>query len=77
MLPVSCAIEIFVQITFADFDDFWTTSLGSNAGSQIAAMAAADVEILKSRLRARLPSDAVGRIADGARANAIKGLLPA
>ncbi len=68
--------EITVQRTFADFDDFWTTSQGSNAGSQIAAMPAGDVEILKSRLRARLPSDSIGRITYGACANAIKGRLP-
>jgi ubiquinone/menaquinone biosynthesis C-methylase UbiE len=69
--------EIAVQRTFADFDDFWTTSLlGSSIGPTVAAMAAGDVERLKARLRTRLPADAAGRITYGARANAIKGRVP-
>src|SRR5262245_7917227 len=55
--------EITVHRTFADFDDLWTTSqLGASVGPTIAAMAASDVELLKARLRARLPADAAGRI---------------
>ncbi len=66
--------EITVQRTFADFDDLWTTSqLAASLGPTIAAMAAADVERLKARLRARLPADATGRITSSARANAVKG----
>jgi SAM-dependent methyltransferase len=69
--------EITVQRTFADFDDFWTTSLiGSTVGPTVAAMAASDVERLKSGLRARLPADAAGRITCSGRANAIKGRVP-
>jgi ubiquinone/menaquinone biosynthesis C-methylase UbiE len=70
--------EITVQRTFADFDDFWTTSLmGANTGSTIAAMmASGDAELLKTRLRARLRADAAGRITYGARANAVKGRVP-
>jgi len=69
--------EISVQRTFADFEDFWTTSLlGSSIRPTIAAMAAGDVEALKTRLRARLPADASGRITYGARANAVKGRVP-
>jgi ubiquinone/menaquinone biosynthesis C-methylase UbiE len=69
--------EITVQRTFADFDDFWTTTLlGSSIGPTVAAMAPADVELLKTRVRARLPADAAGRITYGARANAIKGRVP-
>jgi ubiquinone/menaquinone biosynthesis C-methylase UbiE len=69
--------EIAVQRTFADFDDFWTTTLmGSSVGPTVAAMAPADVELLKTRVRARLPADAAGRIAYSARANAIKGRVP-
>jgi SAM-dependent methyltransferase len=69
--------EITVQRTFADFDDFWTTGLlGASIGPTVAAMAAGDVERLKTRLRARLPADAAGRITYGARANAIKGRVP-
>lgn len=69
--------EIAVQRTFADFDDFWTTSLlGASIGPTVAAMASGDVELLKTRLRARLPADAAGRITYGARANAVKGRVP-
>jgi len=69
--------EIAVQRTFADFDDFWTTILlGSSVGPTVAAMASGDVELLKTRLRVRLPADGAGRITYGARANAIKGRVP-
>ena len=69
--------EIAVTRTFADFDDFWTTSTKSPAlGPLLAAMASKDVETLKSRLRARLPADPEGRITCGARANAARGRRP-
>jgi ubiquinone/menaquinone biosynthesis C-methylase UbiE len=69
--------EITVQRTFADFDDFWTTTLlGSSVGPTIAAMAPGDIELLKTRVRSRLPADAAGRITYGARANAVKGRVP-
>ncbi|TAJ39323.1 MAG: methyltransferase domain-containing protein [Reyranella sp.] len=69
--------EIAVQRTFADFDDFWMTTLKSSAlGSTVAAMAAGDVDTLKSRVRARLPASPDGRITYGARAHAIRGRLP-
>ena len=69
--------EITVQRTFADFDDFWTTSLlAASVRPTVAAMAPGDVELLKTRVRARLPADAAGRITYGARANAIKGRVP-
>jgi SAM-dependent methyltransferase len=66
--------EITVQRTFADFDDLWTTSkMGASVGPTIAAMASGDVELLKTRMRARLPADSTGRITYSARANAVKG----
>jgi ubiquinone/menaquinone biosynthesis C-methylase UbiE len=69
--------EIAVQRTFSDFDDFWTTQLNfPSVGPVVATMAPADVETLKSRVRAALPADAEGRITYGARAHAIKGYLP-
>jgi ubiquinone/menaquinone biosynthesis C-methylase UbiE len=69
--------EITVRRTFADFDDFWMTSLKSpSMRAAIATMTAEDVETLKSRVRARLPADADGRIAYGARAHAVKGHVP-
>ena len=66
--------EIAVQRTFSDFDDYWATICGGpSVGPQIGAMAPEDIARLKTRLRARLPADATGRITYGARANAIKG----
>jgi hypothetical protein len=69
--------KITVQRTFADFDDFWTTSLlAASIRPTVAAMAAEDVELLKTRVRARLPADVAGRITYRARANAVKGRVP-
>lgn len=69
--------EITVQRTFADFDDYWTTALGApSVGPKLATMAPEDAALLRERMRACLPTDASGRIACGARANAIKGRLP-
>ena len=66
--------EISVQRTFADFEDFWTTSLlGTSLRPTIAAMSLSDLARLKEGVRARLPADAIGRITCGARANAVKG----
>lgn len=69
--------EITVQRTFSDVDDFWMSNLiGSSIASAVAAMDPRDVELLKTRVRRRLPSDAVGRISCDARANAIRGRVP-
>ncbi|WP_262048790.1 class I SAM-dependent methyltransferase [Bradyrhizobium sp. Bra78] len=69
--------EITVHRTFSSFDDFWATNLKSPAvRPAVAAMKAGDVEMLISRVRARLPADADGRITYNARAHAIKGRRP-
>jgi len=69
--------QITVERTFDDFDDWWgAAQFSASTGAKLKAMPAADVEILKQRLRARLPADASGRITHGARANAVKGRLP-
>ena len=69
--------EITVQRTFADFDDYWATVLGGpSVSARLKAMASDDTELLKARMRARLPADATGRITYSARANAIKGRVP-
>jgi len=69
--------DIRVQRTFDDFEDFWTTGLLTpSARPTIAAMAPNDIELLKARVRARLPADATGRITYFARANAVKGRVP-
>ena len=63
-----------VHRTFADFDDYWTTILGApSAGATLATMSAEEIGQLKTRLRARLPADAAGRITCSAWANAVKG----
>jgi hypothetical protein len=69
--------EITVQRTFADFEDFWTTStLSATVGQTITAMNPNDVEFLKVRMKERLTADVTGRIVCSARANAIKGTRP-
>jgi len=70
-------LEITVQRTFIDFDDYWTTILGGpSVGPQLAAMASRELALLKARMGARLPADATGRITHSARANAVKGRVP-
>ena len=69
--------EITVHRAFADFDDFWDAGvLSASIRPIVATMASADVELLKTRVRARLPADSVGRVTCRARANAIKGRVP-
>ena len=66
--------EISVRRTYADFDDYWTTIFGgASVGPGLAAMAPEGLALLQARMRARLPSDAAGRITYTARANAVKG----
>jgi ubiquinone/menaquinone biosynthesis C-methylase UbiE len=69
--------EIAVERSFADFEELWATSVfGSSLRPALAKMTPGDIETLKTRLRARLPADADGRITYGARANAVKGKVP-
>jgi SAM-dependent methyltransferase len=66
--------EITVQRTFSNFDDYWTTILkGPNVGPRLAALSGEKIALLQSRMRARLPADAVGRILCSGRANAVRG----
>jgi ubiquinone/menaquinone biosynthesis C-methylase UbiE len=69
--------EIPVRRTFADFEEFWSTStaMGSTRPA-LAAMTPNEVEQLKERVRTRLTVDASGRVTHQARANAIKGRVP-
>ena len=71
--------EIAVQRTFANFEEFWTITLAGSPSTRptLAAMSPADVELLKTRVRARLPADGAGRVTYGVRANAVKGHVPA
>ncbi len=69
--------EIAVHRTFASFDDYWTTILGSaSMGRVMAAMSASESTQLQAQVRVRLPADADGRITYEARANAIAGRVP-
>ena len=66
---------ITVQRTYADFDDYWATILGSpSMGATIAKLSPADLASLQARLRSSLPAaDAKGNITCRARAHAVKG----
>ena len=69
--------RIEVQRTFTDFDDFWSVAmLAPSTGPTVASMPPDDVELLRKRVRARLPADAAGRITFGAWANAVRGSVP-
>jgi SAM-dependent methyltransferase len=70
--------EITVQRTFADFDDFWNTMLlGASIKATVATMTQDQLERLKKAVRMRLVADHGNPITTGARANAIKGRVPA
>jgi ubiquinone/menaquinone biosynthesis C-methylase UbiE len=66
--------EITVHRTFANFEDYWTTStLAATVSQTIAAMAPIKLQHLKDRMRTQLIADATGRITCSARVNAIRG----
>ena len=70
--------EIDVQRTFEDFDDFWnTTLLIPILRPTFAAMPSKDKEVLRTRVRERVPADAAGHVTHQARANAVRGRVPA
>jgi len=68
-----CRIDI--EVSYADFDDFWesNTGLGSPSSQIVRALAPADCERVRDWLRKSLPQNAVGHIRYGAHANAVKG----
>ncbi len=52
-----------MQRTFADFEDYWTTStLAATVSQTIAAMHPNDVELLRARMQRRLAANGAGRI---------------
>ncbi len=68
---------ITAERTFADFDDYWSTVLvGPSVGPSLAALGTDETTPLIARMRARLPTDAAGRITYAARANAVRGRVP-
>jgi ubiquinone/menaquinone biosynthesis C-methylase UbiE len=70
--------EITVQRTFASFDEFWAKSIGTGGSRAMASMLTPDVlEQVRARVQAKMPVDTRGHITCSARANAIKGLVPA
>lgn len=69
--------QIVVKRTYADFEDFWATTLTMpNIGPPIAALASADAERLKAGVQQRLPPDSAGRVTYSARAHAVIGRVP-
>ncbi len=71
----SRAIEF--QLTFKDFDDYWTTQTAEERTRSFPNLTDTDVERLKASLRNSLPTDDAGGIAYTAWANAVKGRVPA
>ena len=69
--------EIVVERTFATFEEYWETStITGGVRPTLDAMTGEDREKLKTRVRAHLPADSLGRVTRRARANAIKGHVP-
>lgn len=70
--------ELPVQRTFTDFEDWWATiHAGPSVGPKLAAMSAVDKARLRERMLTLIPADSDGRITCSAKANAIKGRVPA
>jgi SAM-dependent methyltransferase len=70
--------EIIMERTFPDFPEYWATVLGAaSVGRQLRALSARDTARLQGRLLTSAPADAAGRITFTARANAVKGYVPA
>ena len=70
-------LEISVNRTFPDFDNFWNINLkGGTVGSIVAAMAPQDALALKERVCSRFAANSDGSVTFGARAHAIKGRRP-
>lgn len=69
-------LETFrITVSFNDFEDFWqSNSLPAGPlAATLRALSDADRDVLQTALRASLPTDASGRIAYSASANAVKG----
>src|SRR4030095_8657321 len=70
--------EIVVERMFANYEEYWATStITGSVRPPLDAMTVHERENLKARGRARLPPDAMGRVTRRARANAVKGRVPA
>lgn len=71
--------SIEITVAYENFEDFWSsqTALSNHLVQPIRKMRPPDVERLKAYLREHLPTDGEGRVAYPARANAVKGRVPA
>jgi SAM-dependent methyltransferase len=70
--------EIIVRRRYESFNAYWESArAGSNLRAVIGTMPPEQVARLESGVRARLPADDAGRIVHVARANAIRGRVPA
>jgi hypothetical protein len=66
--------EIVVERSFATFEDYWATStITGGVRPTLDAMSTRERDALKARVRARMPTDADGRVTWRGRANAAKG----
>lgn len=65
------------QLTFESFDDYWASQTAQASKRSFRNFADTDVERLKDSLRNTLPTAADGGVAYKARANAVKGRVPA
>jgi len=69
--------EVTVQRRFADFESWWATARkGPVFAPRLAGLAGGNIELLKSRVRERLPVAADGSITCSGRANAVRGRRP-
>ncbi len=76
-LVATATRQFTVQRTFADFAAYWAfASTANTVAAILKTMPDSEVDLLKLRVHARLPTDAAGRIVQTARANAVKGRRP-
>ena len=69
---------ITVQRHFESFDAYWESARsGSSLRAVLEAMAQEQVARIEAGVRARMPADHAGRITHTARANAVRGRVPA
>lgn len=69
--------KISVTRIYADFDEFWTTSMGgASMASILNSLNADEAARLKDRARALYPTDAAGRVTNTGWVNAAKGRVP-
>jgi SAM-dependent methyltransferase len=68
--------EIVVARTFTDFGDYWRTMVESTPTNFAAQLTSGEIDELKSRLEARLPTSSSGEITHHATATAVQGRKP-